>query len=464
MKKSFLFFTLIALTLISAAQSPEVARLKDILKSHTAQDTFRVNRLNEIASISILASEEREKYATEALNMSNKINYVSGRGNALALLGTFKFRDGKPVEAKTLFMQADAIAKKTADPELQANVLWRSSILLQDKKEYIQQVHQADSLASTTDNYELRVGIVTEIINSISDKKRQMELALKADSLAMKIDKYDLRLLTLGNIAALTSDIEEKVQRYLRVDSFAKKAGDLEARLNIFKSLGFYLLSKGNKKGLEYFFQGEQIAKQSGSKIQLGNAQLNIGDGYTIYLSDYVKGMEYYLKGLHSAEESNDPGTLIYSWNGLGSLYAAMGDQKTALTYLLKAENASKKLGDKELEANLQNSIGERYRLSNQYPEAIAAYNKSIKLITSSRNISVAQSNLADVYTRMGNLPLAFHYAFTSLKTIKELNDIVLIAWIDGILSRAYLKKDMADSAIYYASLGLDRAKQTGNI
>ncbi|HEY1872700.1 MAG TPA: GAF domain-containing protein, partial [Chitinophagaceae bacterium] len=46
----------------------------------------------------------------------------------------------------------------------------------------------------------------------------------------------------------------------------------------------------------------------------------------------------------------------------------------------------------------------------------------------------------------------------------KEIEDIVGVAWIDGILSRAYLKKKMPDSAIYYATLGLEAAKNTGTI
>jgi len=390
MKKTFLFFTLITTAIISMAQSPAVDQLKKTLKDHTAQDTFRVNRLNELAANSYLPSEEREKYADEALAISNKIKYTLGRGNALAQLGSIKFNEGKLDEGKKMLLQADTIAKKTGNVELQAVVLWRSSYLLQNVDEKIHQMHQADSLA--------------------------------------------------------------------------KRTGDLDLQANSLYYLGLTIASQGNNKGLSYLFQAEELARQSGNKILLSLIQLVTGGVYQNNLSNYVKAMEYFLKGLHTAEGTNDPNSLIRAWTTLGGLYAAMGDQATALTYLLKAENANKKLGDRALESNLQNSIGERYRLSNHYPQAIAAYHKSITLTSDPANIYTNQSNLADVYTRMGNLPLAFQFGFISLKAAKNFNDISTLAWIDGILSRAYLKKNMADSAVYYAHIGLESAKQSGTI
>ncbi|MEJ7681406.1 MAG: hypothetical protein WKG06_26860 [Segetibacter sp.] len=78
--------------------------------------------------------------------------------------------------------------------------------------------------------------------------------------------------------------------------------------------------------------------------------------------------------------------------------------------------------------------------------------------------IEMAESNLADVYTRLDSVPLAFQYAFTSLARAKQIEDKEGVAWIDGILSRLYLKKGLADSALYYSKEGLETAKQTGTI
>jgi hypothetical protein len=68
------------------------------------------------------------------------------------------------------------------------------------------------------------------------------------------------------------------------------------------------------------------------------------------------------------------------------------------------------------------------------------------------------------VYTHLNNLPLAFKYAFSSLATARQIEDNEGIAWVDAILARIYLKKGMADSALYYAKDGLAMARQTGTL
>ena len=351
MKKTFLFLLLFTVTIIAAAQDIPVDKLKNELANHTEQDTFRINRLNDLATSTAFNSEEREKYADEALAISDKIGYTIGKGNALMLLGTVKLNEGKLDESTLMFRKADSIAKKSGDLELQANVLWRMA-------------------------------------SGISDVAQGEALLLKADSIA-------------------------------------KLTGDFKLQVNV---------------------------------------SSHVGGFYQNRVTNYAKAMEYFLAELSSAEEANDTISLINSWQNLGTLYSYLGDQDNALIYLQKAENANKRLGNKQIEYNLQNAIGERYRLMGKYPEAIIAYNKFIELSQIPTDIDVGESNLADVYTRMGNLPLAFQYAFSSLKRSKELNISSVYGWIYGILSRAYLKKNMADSAIYYGGLGLADGKETGTI
>ena len=390
MKRAFLFLSFITMTILVAAQSAEIDNLKKELSQHAQQDSFRVNRLNALATSIQLTSPEREKYANEALAISNKINYVLGKGNALVLLGSIKFNEGKREESRLRYLQADSIAKKTGDLELQANVWWR--------------------------------------------------------------------------MTAIVPDIKEKDMWLQKADSLAKKIDNLELQVAILRQEGVIYLATDPKKGLYYLIQAEEVAQRSGNKILLSSLQNSIGSIYQANFTDYAKAMEYLLAGLGTAEEANDTLNLVNSWLNLGAVYSYMGDQDNALTYLLKAQNANKKLGNTVLESNLQTSIGERYRLMGKYPEAIKAYNKALALTQNETNKYINESNLADVYTRIGDLPLAFQYGFSSLKKSKELNDQSTEGWIYGILSRAYLKKNMADSALCYGELGLSAAKQSGTI
>jgi hypothetical protein len=62
----------------------------------------------------------------------------------------------------------------------------------------------------------------------------------------------------------------------------------------------------------------------------------------------------------------------------------------------------------------------------------------------------------------MDSLNAAFHYLFKSLAAAQQLEDKEGIEWIDGIFSRAYLKKNMPDSAIFHALRGLKASEKLG--
>ena len=108
MKKTFLFFAFIAFTALAAAQTSKIEQLKKELDKHSRQDTFRVNRLNELAGSIYLTLIIRRQYANDAITISKKINYKHGWGIALTLLASVESQEGKLQEAKMLLTEADA--------------------------------------------------------------------------------------------------------------------------------------------------------------------------------------------------------------------------------------------------------------------------------------------------------------------------------------------------------------------
>ncbi len=174
--------------------------------------------------------------------------------------------------------------------------------------------------------------------------------------------------------------------------------------------------------------------------------------------------MEYILKSITAAEEASCADCLASSYSGLAALYNFTGDQPNSLLYYQKAVEINNKVGNKQIEATFNNNIGERYRLMGKYPEAITSYKKAIAGNPIPYNTELNESNMADVYVRMDSLDTAFHYLFKSLATAQQLKDKEGIEWIDGIFSRAYLKKNMPDSAIYHALRGLKASEETGTV
>lgn len=426
MKKATLFLLLISLNTLTTAQTPIIEKLKKELKNHTKQDTIRVNRLNDLSGNQYLPKDEKRKFADEALAISKKINYKRGKGYALSILAGVEFSDGNIEKGRSLIQQADSLTLKTEDIILRVMILRRKSFFE-------------------------------------TDKKKKEILLMEADTLAKISENLYWQAIILVTRADINSNLQENIDLRQRADSLIQLAGDLEFQAY---NLGYLAYFISTIDQAEYLFsKADSLAKETGNLLLLSDIEGWTGSYYLSNKSDFAKGMEYYLKSLRTAESSKDTLRLIQSWINLGTLYSYMGDQVHALEYFEKAEEANKRQHNLYLEYSLQTSIGERYRLMDKYPEAIKAYNKAIELAKRNNYFGyVVNSNLADVYTRMDSLSLAFYYAFLSLKRAQELGDISINGWIDGILSRAYFKKNMMDSAVYYGILGLKASIESGTI
>ncbi len=174
--------------------------------------------------------------------------------------------------------------------------------------------------------------------------------------------------------------------------------------------------------------------------------------------------MQYLLKANESAEKTNSSYAFYWVSYSLGNLYLSLGEYDNALLYYQKAGVAAKKLGVGDQTSGLLNTTGEVYRLTGNYSKAIEAYTQSMKSDSSVLVRYTNEGNLADVYTRINNLPLAFEYGLKALDLAKQYEDSYQIAWIHGMLARAYLKKGLPDSAISHALPGLQMATKTGSI
>ena len=247
---------------------------------------------------------------------------------------------------------------------------------------------------------------------------------------------------------------------------FANKLEDAEVNGVLLFRTGMKIkYTSGNKDALDSLLKAEAVFEKAGNRRRLLDCETSIADFYQDNLTNYPVAMEYFLKSTRLAEDLNLEGPVIDNLTSLGILYSSVGDQVNGLKMLKRVEDQLKRTnGTKNQYYTLYNSLGEAYRLSGKYPEAIRTYNLAIEHKPSTLPDLVDESNLADVYTRIDSLPLAFAYAFKSLSGAQVVGNVRIVSWIYGILGRAYLKRGMPDSAIFYARAGLDMAIQTGTI
>ena len=353
MKKVIVFTLSISLFITSYGQELRIKKVQQDLKEHTAADTLRVNRLNELPNLITLPVGKLDTMAGEALSISRKLHYQDGEVEALINKGKVSYRKNNLPRAIALTQQAIALAQKIQDE------------------------------------------------TSLSDA-------------------------------------------YIAISSLNNLTG-------------------GGKQALEYALKAEAAAQTTQNKYLIAKRQSGLAGLYA-NAGGFTKAMEWALKAEKNAEDINNLEMLAQAWSVMATIYTDIGDQPNSLVYYKKALDANKKLGNRNLQFNLFNRIGEMYRLGGKYTEAIKAYQEGLGATQLPYNTELTQSNMADVYVRLGNLPMAFKYAFISLKSAQQINDTEGEEWIDGILARAYLKEDKPDSALYYAHNGYEKANHTGTI
>jgi signal transduction histidine kinase/tetratricopeptide (TPR) repeat protein len=300
------------------------------------------------------------------------------------------------------------------------------------------------------------------------DFSQRKEFARRALFLSRKIGYPHGEGIALANVGYFTfrqGDKKAGDSMLREAQTFAKKMDDPELNgVLLYRFALFILHTTADKSLLDSLSKAEEAFEKSGSYERLLDCHSVIVTYYQQYISNYPMAMEYLLKYIHLSEKLNLPSYYIDGLTNLGALYSFIGDHEKSMATLEKARSEIKKVKvSKALISQLQNSLGEEYRLSGRYPEAIQAYQLSIE--NNPRSFDYPdESNLADVYTRMDSLRPAFKYGFRSLTGAMQDKNTLVIPWIYGILGRAYLKKGMPDSSIYYARSGLSSAIQQGNI
>ncbi|HLX91742.1 MAG TPA: ATP-binding protein [Puia sp.] len=247
-----------------------------------------------------------------------------------------------------------------------------------------------------------------------------------------------------------------------QADSIARENNDQTLQIWVLSRFSGCYDEQDNKRSLDYALKAEKAAEKVGNTALLSWMENTVATEY-ISMSNCSQGLEQTVKALKSGEESNCGDCIVQAYLKLGLIYSLIGDFDISNQYYQKYQEGAEKLGySKSITSVAFVDIGENYRLTGKYPEALKAYRSDLTNDLNIYNRPISESNIADVYVRMDSLEPAFQYAFKSLDETRKNGDVTDQGWIFGILSRAYLKKKMPDSALYYGRLGMEASDKSG--
>lgn len=145
-------------------------------------------------------------------------------------------------------------------------------------------------------------------------------------------------------------------------------------------------------------------------------------------ISDYVSAIEYYVKGLHIAEENHEHlGLQVAFYNNIGDNYNQMGDYFIALNYLKKADSIIS--GTNIVLKNtvyIYDNIAESYLYLNQPQAAFPYLNRAMEANISEKNYYIQSPILydyGDYHIATGDMELAGTYYKKAITLSDSMND-----------------------------------------
>jgi tetratricopeptide (TPR) repeat protein len=191
---------------------------------------------------------------------------------------------------------------------------------------------------------------------------------------------------------------------------------DLELRKYLYNGIGACYYYKGDfNKTLEFW------KKQLDINISQNNREL-IAEGYMSIgvvhknMDEYDQAIYYYQEAYKIQEEDKDSIGMASVLNNIGNIYFQFRANYTiALENYLKALDIYKKIGERENEAHLLNSIGLIYYKQEQLKLSLEYLSQALSIFEENKDrykdrIAEVQTNLGLLHAKLGNFQIAYDY------------------------------------------------------
>ncbi|MEM6642647.1 MAG: response regulator [Bacteroidota bacterium] len=357
----------------------------EVILNRTQEDTSKVNILLALhQAIKYKNPSQATVHLTNALLLSDQINYRKGMLRALLVQGEFLKTRSKDDSALLVYQKAQSLADELSDKQATTEALLGQGFASIN----LQNLAAADSLAAVAFDIaksdpidSLSIAEYYRILSGIAYYKTQYAKSIEYDQNSLKFNQTDLNsrakaIMNIGVTHTAMRDYNKATDYSLEALELAQRANDAYSIAQIHNQLGkvkyfqkeyqsakeYYRLAlvhfqqiddldnishihynlaeihvelKEFGQGIREFKNALKINEQTNAP--LGKAHITYRLGLTYHkMGDFKNAEEYYLKAKPLFEELNIPNMNIYVAKRLSDLYAGVGDYKNGYDYLLK--------------------------------------------------------------------------------------------------------------------------------
>ncbi len=344
-------------TIALAQPQPRAADSLKSLLHRLPSDSSRINILNQLAfELRGISPLERERYAGEAITLSQKVNYQQGLAQALTNMGGALWEQGRYAAALSYQERA---------------------AMLNDS------LHDAPNMAFSLNSLGL-------IYSDQGNYSRALENFLRA--LKIREEKGDKRgqQITIGNIGMVyqqQGDLATAQEYYFKSLSLAEEINDKRGMSITLTNIGWAYFQQGQHDlALEYSIRALAISEAIGYNSSSAFVLNKIG----LILAKQGKvreALQYQERSLQTALQTNNSKMIAYSLHGIASAYQSLGRSREALLYAQRALDTAQNLGLAIIIKDAAETLAMANTSQGRYKEAFGAYQIFKQMSDSAQNL-----------------------------------------------------------------------------
>jgi signal transduction histidine kinase len=306
----------------------------------------KVNVLNELAYALYTSDPEKtEGYATEALALAEKLDYVKGIAKSYHIIGiSYAVR---------------------SDYDCTLEYFRKALKIRMDIGDSISVAHICHCIGNIHLNR--------------SDGDQALEYYLKALKIYEEIgENIDIAnsYNGIGTVYSWLRDYEQALEYHFKSLKIYEEIGDKKGIASSYSNIGSIYETQGDyDQALEYSLKGFKVFEEIGDKVGMANACSYIG-GIHYYQSDYKQALEYYLKAFKIRKEIGQKSGFASSYNDIGRTHMKLKRYDSALSHLQKGLQFAREIRAKNREIDSYEYLSELFEAQADYEHALSYHKK----------------------------------------------------------------------------------------
>ncbi len=427
------FFSVFSASLL--AQNARLDSLKNELTIHQEEDTIRVELLNTITwSYLYTDIDKAQAVNKEAEILARKLNFNSGKAKALYSKAQIEFRKSNYDTAISYAHQAYSVFDSLGNKMGMSYSLGCIGNVYYDLGDFTKSLEYFEKSASTDREREDLNGVAANLnnIGNVYSDKGEYQKAIDMYSEAGEIrrelkDSVGMAIAynNIGMIYAEQSDFPRAMAQFKLALSICNCPENKSRTASFISNIALVYTSQDKfDKAIEYFRKALELYRQQEDHAQVAASLIQIG-GIHEQQSDFEKALDFYRQALSISEGIDSKRGIASSLSSIAQLQLTVGQDEEALSNFQKAIDIR---NETDLESVGQCicylGIAQVYTNQKKYDTALEYLRKSTNiskkqdLIEQQRD---AHELLATIYQNTGN----YQEALLNYQQYKLLNDSI---------------------------------------